>query len=89
MHLVDHAVAGELSSDVGTDETDVANASSGLFQPAYVSAVEHPQHFWMQMLSDRSTQLDTLISEMTSFYETQVRHTGFPRLLESPGFFSA
>jgi len=56
----------------GIDETDVASASSSLFQPAYVSAVEHPQHFWMQMLSDRSTQLDTLISEMTSFYETQV-----------------
>ena len=46
--------------------------SSGVYRPAYVSAVEHPQHFWMQVLSDRSTQLDALITEMTTFYETQV-----------------
>ena len=46
--------------------------AGGVYRPVYVSAVEHPEHFWMQMLSERSTQLDSLISEMTSFYETQV-----------------
>ena len=70
MHLADYTAASEEVNEVGT-ETD-ASASSSVYRPVYVSAVEHPEHFWMQMLSERSTQLDALISEMTSFYETQV-----------------
>lgn len=34
----------------------------------YVTAVEHPQHFWLQVLSTKSTQLDTLLEQMTEFY---------------------
>jgi len=58
----------DVDSEAGGD------ASSSIYQQVYISAVEHPQHFWMQVLSDRSTQLDSLTVEMTTFYETQVRH---------------
>jgi len=59
------------STDVDTETGGDALLSS-VYRPVYVSAVEHPQHFWMQVLSERSTQLDSLITEMTAFYETQV-----------------
>ncbi|KAE8588985.1 hypothetical protein XENTR_v10022847 [Xenopus tropicalis] len=35
----------------------------------YVSAVENPEHFWIQILGSRSTQLDKLTSEMTEHYQ--------------------
>ncbi|KAI1896679.1 hypothetical protein AGOR_G00097240 [Albula goreensis] len=43
------------------------------FQPdehleVYVSAVENPQHFWIQILGVRSLQLDKLTAEMNRFY---------------------
>ncbi|XP_023646938.1 tudor and KH domain-containing protein isoform X3 [Paramormyrops kingsleyae] len=45
------------------------------FQPdehleVYVSAVENPQHFWIQILGVRSLQLDKLTAEMGRFYST-------------------
>ncbi|XP_036386387.1 tudor and KH domain-containing protein isoform X2 [Megalops cyprinoides] len=45
------------------------------FQPdehleVYVSAVENPQHFWIQILGVRSLQLDKLTAEMNRFYST-------------------
>jgi len=50
MFLVDSAAANEKASEDG-------NVSSSVYSMVYVSAVEHPEHFWMQMLSERSTQL--------------------------------
>ena len=41
------------------------------YKPVYVSAVEHPEHFWLQVLSKKSAQLDKLVEEMTDFYGTQ------------------
>ncbi|KAM3860004.1 tudor and KH domain-containing protein [Diretmus argenteus] len=43
------------------------------FQPdehleVYVSAVENPNHFWIQILGVRSLQLDKLTEEMSRFY---------------------
>ncbi|XP_068610640.1 tudor and KH domain-containing protein [Brachionichthys hirsutus] len=43
------------------------------FQPdehleVYVSASENPNHFWIQILGDRSLQLDKLTQEMTRLY---------------------
>ncbi|NXD18544.1 TDRKH protein, partial [Nothocercus nigrocapillus] len=35
----------------------------------YVSAAENPNHFWIQLVGDRSLQLDKLTSEMSQFYE--------------------
>ncbi|XP_042747697.1 tudor and KH domain-containing protein isoform X1 [Lagopus leucura] len=35
----------------------------------YVSAAENPNHFWIQIIGERSLQLDKLISEMTQHYE--------------------
>ncbi|NP_001089292.1 tudor and KH domain containing L homeolog [Xenopus laevis] len=37
----------------------------------YVSAVENPEHFWIQILGSRSTQLDKLTSEMTEHYQNK------------------
>ncbi|KAL1772064.1 tudor and KH domain-containing protein [Sigmodon hispidus] len=34
----------------------------------YVSASEHPNHFWIQIIGSRSLQLDKLIREMTQHY---------------------
>jgi len=69
MCVAGDVAAGKKPNDVGT-ETGTDGSSSG-YQLVYVSAVENPEHFWIQMLSERSTQLDSLINEMTSFYETQ------------------
>ncbi|KAM5125306.1 tudor and KH domain-containing protein [Mantella aurantiaca] len=34
----------------------------------YVSAAENPEHFWIQILGSRSSQLDKLTTEMSDFY---------------------
>ncbi|ESO02902.1 hypothetical protein HELRODRAFT_174354 [Helobdella robusta] len=34
----------------------------------FVSAVEHPGHFWIQKLDDRARELDSLITSMTEYY---------------------
>ncbi|XP_077628677.1 tudor and KH domain-containing protein [Crocuta crocuta] len=39
------------------------------FLEVYVSASEHPNHFWIQIVGSRSLQLDKLVSEMTQHYE--------------------
>ncbi|XP_063295944.1 tudor and KH domain-containing protein [Pelobates fuscus] len=39
----------------------------------YVSATENPQHFWIQILGSRSSQLDKLTSEMSEHYQNQQR----------------
>ncbi|XP_062367473.1 tudor and KH domain-containing protein isoform X2 [Cinclus cinclus] len=36
----------------------------------YVSAAEHPGHFWIQLLGTRSLQLDKLTAEMGHFYQS-------------------
>ncbi|XP_051055226.1 tudor and KH domain-containing protein [Phodopus roborovskii] len=38
----------------------------------YVSASEHPNHFWIQIIGSRSIQLDKLINEMTQYYENSL-----------------
>ncbi|XP_062961446.1 tudor and KH domain-containing protein isoform X2 [Cynocephalus volans] len=38
----------------------------------YVSASEHPNHFWIQIIGFRSLQLDKLVSEMTQYYENSL-----------------
>jgi len=67
MYFMGHAAPSEKLSDAGTD------AEANVYRPVYVSAVEHPEHFWMQILNEQATQLDILMREMTSFYDTQVR----------------
>ena len=37
----------------------------------YVSAVEHPGHFWVQVISPESVRLDTLIQDMNKYYSVQ------------------
>lgn len=47
------------------------------FQPdkhfeVYVSAVENPNHFWIQILGVRSLQLDQLTADMGTFYKSDI-----------------
>ncbi|XP_049621931.1 tudor and KH domain-containing protein [Suncus etruscus] len=42
------------------------------FLEVYVSASEHPNHFWIQIVGSRSLQLDKLVSEMTQHYENSL-----------------
>ncbi|XP_058897740.1 tudor and KH domain-containing protein isoform X2 [Kogia breviceps] len=42
------------------------------FLEVYVSASEHPNHFWIQIIGSRSLQLDKLVSEMTQHYENSL-----------------
>lgn len=42
------------------------------FLECYVSASEHPNHFWIQIIGSRSLQLDKLVSEMTQHYENSL-----------------
>ena len=37
-----------------------------------MSASEHPNHFWIQIIGSRSLQLDKLVSEMTQHYENSL-----------------
>ena len=36
----------------------------------FVSAVEHPHHFWCQILSGAAAKLDDLTQQMTEFYSS-------------------
>ncbi|KAJ7307254.1 hypothetical protein JRQ81_009251 [Phrynocephalus forsythii] len=36
----------------------------------YISAIENPNHFWIQIIGSRALQLDKLTHEMTQFYES-------------------
>jgi tudor domain-containing protein 2 len=36
----------------------------------FVSAVEHPGHFWVQIIKENSLQFETLSQEMNTFYES-------------------
>ncbi|PIK56393.1 putative tudor and KH domain-containing protein [Apostichopus japonicus] len=50
----------------------------GDFFTIYVSAVEHPNHFWMQIISTKASELDLMVEEMTEFYNqarNQESHT--------------
>ncbi|ERE83912.1 tudor and KH domain-containing protein [Cricetulus griseus] len=38
----------------------------------YISAYEHPNHFWIQIIGSHSCQLDQLIIEMTQHYENSL-----------------
>ncbi|KAK2500910.1 hypothetical protein MC885_018122 [Smutsia gigantea] len=42
------------------------------FIEVYVSASEHPNHFWIQIIGSRSLQLDKLVNEMTQHYENSL-----------------
>ncbi|XP_013205293.2 tudor and KH domain-containing protein [Microtus ochrogaster] len=44
--------------------------SSDEYREVYVSASEHPNHFWIQIIDSYSLQLDKLISEMTQHYNS-------------------
>ncbi|NXG40167.1 TDRKH protein, partial [Dromaius novaehollandiae] len=39
----------------------------------YVSAAENPNHFWIQIIGNRSLQLDKLTCEMSQYYESSGR----------------
>lgn len=58
------------------DSSRMRSEGDGSFTEVYVSAVEHPGHFWVQLLDRNALRLSQLVDEMTMFYgsfsETQV-----------------
>jgi len=50
--------------DLNRMRTDV----DGSFTEVYVSAVEHPGHFWVQLIDRNALRLSQLVDEMTMFY---------------------
>ncbi len=56
--------------------TEMAWPTNSDYLEVYVSAVEHPEHMWVQLLNSAATQLDRLIADMTRIYtnpDTEVR----------------
>nr|DBA13857.1 TPA: hypothetical protein GDO54_004889 [Pyxicephalus adspersus] len=47
------------------------NFHAGEYVDVCVSASENPEHFWIQILGSRSSQLDKLTLEMSDFYQKQ------------------
>ncbi|XP_066464955.1 tudor and KH domain-containing protein isoform X2 [Eleutherodactylus coqui] len=49
------------------------NFQADEFVDVYMSAIENPEHFWIQILGSRSSQLDKLTTEMSDHYQRQKR----------------
>uniref|UniRef100_A0A8D0G8Y9 Tudor and KH domain containing n=1 Tax=Sphenodon punctatus TaxID=8508 RepID=A0A8D0G8Y9_SPHPU len=46
----------------------------------YVSAIEHPNHFWIQIIGSRCLQLDKLTQEMSQYYNSSSQSPEFPNV---------
>ncbi|XP_075834373.1 tudor and KH domain-containing protein [Microtus pennsylvanicus] len=57
-------------SNPETSMFEIPDFSSDEYREVYVSASEHPNHFWIQIIDSYSLQLDKLISEMTRHYNS-------------------
>ena len=44
--------------------------STGDFFEVFVSAIDTPDHFWVQLITEDSSQLDKLTNELTSLYSS-------------------
>ncbi|XP_043226497.1 tudor and KH domain-containing protein homolog isoform X1 [Amphibalanus amphitrite] len=55
---------------VPTRESLVATGADGYLE-VYVSAVDTPGHFWVQVKSPRAIELDKLVERMTEFYSEE------------------
>lgn len=58
---------GQSTSDVSTEGTELL-LEVAEYMKVFVSAVEHPSHFWIQVLGSTSMEFDKMISEMTEYY---------------------
>lgn len=68
--------------------------NSDEYREVYVSASEHPNHFWIQVIEPCSLLLDKLVSEMTEHYDNTLVSCckgrlgwGFPFSVSSVPFF--
>ena len=55
------------TSGVSTEGTELL-LEVAEYMKVFVSAVEHPGHFWIQVLGSNSMEFDKMISEMTEYY---------------------
>ncbi|POI23542.1 hypothetical protein CIB84_012710, partial [Bambusicola thoracicus] len=68
----EHGAGNGGSLPEGTAMEELWDRSETAEKPAAVpkfEAAENPNHFWIQIIGERSLQLDKLISEMTQHYE--------------------
>ncbi|OAD53586.1 Tudor and KH domain-containing protein [Eufriesea mexicana] len=61
------------SEQVQTTESLSLQVSDGLME-VYVSAMESPSQFWVQVVGPSTTALDKLVSEMTAYYNDEQNH---------------
>ncbi|CAL7951693.1 unnamed protein product [Xylocopa violacea] len=61
------------SEQVQTTESLPLQVSEGLME-IYVSAMENPSQFWIQVVGPGTTALDKLVSEMTAYYNDEQNH---------------
>ncbi|XP_071501765.1 tudor and KH domain-containing protein-like [Diadema antillarum] len=75
VHLLYTPHVSSSGDPLESEETSVVEPPKGKdFFTVYMSAVEHPGHFWLQMVNSKAQQLDLLQDNMTEFYnkpETQ------------------
>lgn len=60
----------QLSLSDSTTSTARAGALTTGQMEVYVSAIASPSKFWLQMVGPQSTELDTLIEEMSEYYDS-------------------
>ncbi|XP_037079117.1 tudor and KH domain-containing protein-like [Pollicipes pollicipes] len=68
--LTDATKGQDGAEPVPTRESLVATGSDGYLE-VYVSAVDTPGHFWVQVKSPRAIELDKLVERMTALYSEE------------------
>lgn len=70
--LPSKVVEPEGSWDANSSKTLVPEyALAKEFMEVFVSAVEHPGHFWVQIITSESLRLDKMTDDMTAFYSNE------------------
>jgi len=67
--MISYEAMSEASAQNNEVHTDCYTYKlSNEYQPVYVSAVEHPGHFWIQLINSFSLQLELLQQQLTNYY---------------------
>ncbi|KAK2167696.1 hypothetical protein LSH36_25g07051 [Paralvinella palmiformis] len=67
---VESILTGQHTEDTHMERAEFLSETADQMK-VFVSAIEHPEHFWIQVLGSNSTQLDKMITEMTEYYSKE------------------
>ncbi|XP_050397075.1 tudor and KH domain-containing protein isoform X3 [Patella vulgata] len=65
-----HHISPAMLKDESWESTKAVMPEQKDYMEVYISAIEHPGHFWVQILSSEAMQLDRMTDEMNRFYST-------------------